>query len=369
MLKSVRFNVIEMSGTRHEMGVQYGSQCRDLIHDLAGNFDRMLVPEEYLEEAREVAMGALPHVEAEAPELVEEVRGIAEGAELPFDVAFRLSCSQEMNAWQGCMKQKAVNTVVDDTTVDECTTMAAQRNGSSLVAWNMDWWIKWQPYMVLLHGKPDDGPRFLSFAMAGSVGRPGLSENISVSANYLPYRAAPEYSAGGEQWAGAGIPYSFLARILLSKKSTQDALDMLERTKRMACLNYTLGDADGDICCVEAMPEQIAVLRPEDDYITHSNSYHAPEFNGYPMEVRAEKDPRCHRAWEILSEKDRPLSREDLHEAQRAHFPEQETGTCVHRGGEKPSITLLSFVGDVADQTMWAAMGSPCEHEFLRYDL
>jgi hypothetical protein len=117
------------------------------------------------------------------------------------------------------------------------------------------------------------------------------------------------------------------------------------------------------------MPEHIGVLRPEGTYITHSNSYHAPEFNGYPMEVRAEKDPRCHRAWEILSRKDKPLTRADLYQAQRAHFPRQETGTCVHTHGEKPSITLLSFVGDVANEQMWAAYGSPCEHRFLRYDL
>jgi hypothetical protein len=26
-------------------------------------------------------------------------------------------------------------------------------------------------------------------------------------------------------------------------------------------------------------------------------------------------------------------------------------------------------VGDVQAQTMWAAYGSPCEHQFLRYDL
>ena len=121
---------------------------------------------------------------------------------------------------------------------------------------------------------------------------------------------------------------------------------MLKRTKRMACLNYTIGDLGGDICCVETMPEHIAVLRPRDGYITHSNTYHAPEFGGVPMEERAEKDPRCHRAWEVLSRKSKPLSRADIYEAQRSHFPRQSTGVCVHTHGEKPSITLLSFVGD-----------------------
>jgi len=364
MREATRFTVVEMSGSRHEMGVQYGRQCRDLIHSVAKAFDAMLVPEEYREEAREIAKGALPYVKDEAPELIEEVEGIAEGCGLPFKDVFRLSCSQELNAWQGCMRKRAINTIVD-----ECTTIAAQRDGSSLVAWNMDWWIKWQPYMVLLHGIPDDGPRFLSFAIAGSIGRPGLSENISASANYLPYRAAPKFAAGGPDWAGAGIPYSFLARILLQQKSTAEALKMLKRTKRMACLNYTLGDLGGDICCVETMPEDIAVLRPQDGYITHSNTYHAPEFDGVPMEEWAEKDPRCHRAWEVLSRKSKPLTRSDIYEAQRSHFPRKNTGVCVHTHGEKPSITLLSFVGDVKAQTMWAAYGSPCEHQFLKYDL
>ncbi|MCD6359486.1 MAG: hypothetical protein J7M38_01395, partial [Armatimonadetes bacterium] len=62
MRKSVRFTVVEMSGSRYEMGRQYGRQCRALIRRLAGRFDAMLVPEEYLEQAREVAMSALPVV-------------------------------------------------------------------------------------------------------------------------------------------------------------------------------------------------------------------------------------------------------------------------------------------------------------------
>ena len=45
MLKPVRFNVVEMSGSRFEMGRQYGKQCRTLIRKLAGRFDAMLVPE------------------------------------------------------------------------------------------------------------------------------------------------------------------------------------------------------------------------------------------------------------------------------------------------------------------------------------
>lgn len=366
MRKAVRFKVVEMSGSRYEMGRQYGRQCRTLIRRLVARFDGMLLQPEYREAGRKVALEALPWVRREAPELVEEVEGIAAGAGLEFQDVFRLSCSQEMNSWQGCMRRKALTTVPTG-----CTSIAARTSGgASLVAWNMDWWLAWQPYLVLLHGQPDDGPGFLSFALAGSVGRPGLSEHISVAANFLPYRAAPEFEAGGEQWAGPGVPYSFIARMLLAQRSTADALKMLRRVRRMACLNYTLGDTTGDICCVETMPMDMAVLRPRgESFIVHANSYHSRKFGGLTEAQQREHDPRAHRAREVLRRRRQPLERADIYAAQRSHFPRQRTGVCVHTSGEKPAITLLSFVGDLRERVMWAAYGSPCKHRFLRYTL
>lgn len=364
MREAVRFTVVEMSGSRYEMGRQYGRQCRTLIRKLVRRFDGMLLEPPYLEEGRKVALQALPVVRREAPELVEEVEGVAAGAGLDFEDVFRLSCSQEMNSWQGCMKRKALSTVPDG-----CTSFAVQQGGSSLVAWNMDWWIKWQPYMVLLHGAPDDGPRFLSFAMAGSVGRPGLSEHISIAANFLPYRAEAGVEAGGDKWAGPGVPYSFIARMLLAQRSTADALKMLRRVRRMACLNYTLGDTRGDICCVETMPADLAVLKPKEGFIVHANSYQSRKFGGLTEAQQREKDPRAHLAREVLRRRRKPLDRADIYAAQRSHFRGKSTGVCVHTEGARPSITLLSFVGDLRDQEIWAAWGSPCEHRFLRYGL
>ncbi|MGD9495293.1 MAG: C45 family autoproteolytic acyltransferase/hydrolase [Armatimonadota bacterium] len=364
MRETVRFPVVEMSGGRFEMGRQYGRQCRALIRRLARRFDAMLLPEEYLEAGRQAALEALPCVRREAPELVEEVEGIAEGAGLPFEEVFRLSCSQEMNSWQGCMRRQAMGTVPSG-----CTSIAVAHAEGSLVAWNMDWWVAWQPYLVLLHGHPDDGPSFLSFAIAGSVGRPGLSEHVSVAANFLPYRADPSVEAGSATWAGPGVPYSFISRMLLAQRSTADALKLLRRVRRMACLNYTLGDSGGQIACAETMPADMAVLKPKEGFLVHANSYHSRALGGLTEAQQREKDPRAYRAREVLRRRGRPLERADIYAAQRSHFPGQATGVCVHSAGERPALTLLSFVGDLRERAMWAAYGSPCRHRFVRYPL
>jgi isopenicillin-N N-acyltransferase-like protein len=362
--ESIRFTVVEMQGSHYEMGVQHGRQRRGLIRRLVREFDGFLLPPEYAEEGRQVAREAEGCVRAAAPELMEEVEGIAAGCGLPFEDVFRLSCSQELNSWQGCMRRRAVTTVPSG-----CTTIAARHGGSSLVAWNMDWSLHWQPFLVLLHGRPKDGPAFLAVALAGSIGRPGLSERIGVSANFLPYRARREVAVGGGEWAGPGVPYSFMARMLLQQSSTADALKLLERTKRMACLNYTLGDDRGRTCCVETLPAEQAVLKTREGFIVHANSYHSPEFGPMSEEQQREHDPRAYLARETLRRRPKPLERADLYAAQRAHFPGRPTGVCVHATEPRLSNTLLAFVADVEAQTMWAAYGPPCRHRFVRYGL
>jgi len=364
MRQAIRFPVVEMSGSRYEMGVQYGRQCRGLIRRLVRKFDGFLLPDELRAEGLKVAQEAVRAVRAAAPELLEEVEGIAAGCGLPFEDVFRLSCSQELNSWQGCMRKRAVTTVPSG-----CTTIAVSHAGSSLVSWNMDWSLHWQPFLVLLHGRPDDGPAFLAVALAGSIGRPGLSERIAASANFLPYRARREVAVGGAEWAGPGVPYSFIARMLLQQRSTPDALRMLERTPRMACLSYTLGDSSGRICCVETLPREQAVLKTREGFLVHANSYHSREFGPMSHDEQRERDPRAWLARETLRRRGMPLARADVYAALRGHFAGRPTGTCVHATEPRLSNTLLSFVGDLNAGTMWTAYGPPCRHRYVPYRL
>lgn len=365
MASARRFPVIEMRGSHFEMGRQYGTQCRDLIRDLAARFDQVFVPDATRHAgARQAMAEAVPLVREAAPELIEEVEGIAAGAGLSFEDAFRMNCSAEMGQWRGCQEQRSAVSISE---ADECTSFAARSASATLVAWNMDWHRLLQPCMVLLKGRPSGEPAFLAFALAGSVGRPGLSEHIAISANQLPYRpGTTPPGANGPAWAGAGVPYCFLSRMLLQQASTADALELFEKTRRMGCLNYTLGDAAGDICCVETTPMAHAVLQSDEEFVTHANSYHSPVFQGLSEAEREKRDPRAYAAHaQLYACRDR-VDRHSITTAQTSHFPAQTTGVCHHAEG---TVTLLSFVAEVGAGRMWAAYGPPCEHEFLPYEL
>jgi len=379
MKVATRFPLIEMSGSHYEMGRQYGTQCRELIRDLQARFDRLILRGENVGAARAVARDAVPYVQDAAPELIEEVQGIADASGLEFDAVFRMNCSVEVFAWQGCIGEEAVSTV--PAPPDGCSSFALRAREGTLVAWNMDWWTVWQPYIVLLHGRPNDGPRFFAFAFVGCVGRPGMSEQVAVAANYLPYRGGMAPGRANE-WEGAGVPYGFLSRIMLKQRSTEDAIAVAAGVKRMAGLNYTIGDVAGDIRCIETTPLDRAEFRPEHlaapgtgsdapcDFLTHANSYLTRKFNGIPEDKLRESDPRTAHAREQLRAAARPLDRHSLMAAMASHFPDDPTGICVHQQlQDKPGISLLSFIANVGNGRMWAAMGSPCEHEYLEYEL
>ena len=363
MQQAKRFPVIEMQGSHFEMGRQYGVTCRALIRELSARFDSVFVPDGARRDAACQAMAeAVPVVREAAPELIEEVEGIAAGAGLSFAEAFRLNCSAEMGQWRGCQEQRAAVSISD-----ECTSLAARTASGTLVAWNMDWHRLLQPYMVLLRGQPDGEPAFLAFALAGSVGRPGLSECIAISANQLPYRpgiAPPD--ANGPAWAGPGVPYCFLSRMLLGQNSTRAAVALMAKTRRMGCLNYTFGDATGDICCVETTPTAQALLLNEGSFVAHANSFHSPEFHGLPETEREKRDPRAFAAHAQLLDRRDQLDREAITAAQTSHFPGQTTGVCHHA---ERTVTLLSFVAEVGRGRLWAAYGPPCEHEYLPYEM
>ena len=107
-----------------------------MIHDLAARIDNLFLGDQgHRRDAYRAIAEALPIVREAAPELVEEVQGIAVGADMSFDDVFRLNCSAEMSQWQGCQEGTAAVSISD-----QCTSFAARTVRGTLVAWNMDWY-------------------------------------------------------------------------------------------------------------------------------------------------------------------------------------------------------------------------------------
>ncbi|HEX4216618.1 MAG TPA: hypothetical protein VIA06_25160, partial [Candidatus Dormibacteraeota bacterium] len=97
--------LITARGDSHELGLQHGSAARDRIRAVyemrMGRVTRHMTESDALRDATRY----MDAVERYAPELVEEVRGIAEGSRLSFCQAFFLQVATELElagARDGC---------------------------------------------------------------------------------------------------------------------------------------------------------------------------------------------------------------------------------------------------------------------------
>jgi isopenicillin-N N-acyltransferase like protein len=116
------------------------------------------------------AMKFLPSLDAFAPQLVEEVRGIADGAGLSFAEALLVNVRAE---------------VIGLTTTDQfCTAFAIDRSGTAnrsvLSGQNLDQHPLNRDLMIILHVEPDAGPAMLMCTFAGLVGYPVSTQWASV---------------------------------------------------------------------------------------------------------------------------------------------------------------------------------------------
>src|SRR4051812_11249843 len=101
------FPLVEVSGSPYERGFQHGRACGDLIRRYPAILRRIWADDPRLSSTRRTeselddelsrrALRFLPWIQEFAPEQVEEIRGIAAGAEVPFELALLVNVRAEV---------------------------------------------------------------------------------------------------------------------------------------------------------------------------------------------------------------------------------------------------------------------------------
>jgi isopenicillin-N N-acyltransferase-like protein len=353
--------MIEVAGAPYDMGYQHGAGHRELVAESMRTWERLLASRPRpvsLETARALALGSLPEAEAYAPELVEEVRGIADGAGFTFEEVFTLNASLDVLGVLGAREYR--DEPVGCSTYGVTTPAAA--NGDVYVGWNADDSAWWLPSCVLIHVRPEDGPPCLTWTFAGFVGRPGLNPHLALGANGL----CPSDS-------GRGVPYPFLCRKALAQRTADDAIRAITSARRLSGMNYMLGDADGEVASLEVTGTKHAIVGPRDGWVAHTNHYVDERVGALECLVdgsprKANTTARLRRWKELMRERAGQIGMDDLQAMHRDHANAPDS-ICRHPDAERPAMTLTSLVCLPRRQQMWVAYGPPCDHQFVEYGL
>ena len=337
--------VIEARGTHREVGLQIGSQCKDLIQSMfaelhnelpkGATWDTMLEHSRlYLEPSREVY-----------PQYIQELQGIAEGADIPFEDVFLLMCEElwEDVAWHGC--------------TDMTARGKATADGTTLIAHTNDLLPQTESKLVMLKVQAGSEPEFIGISVGG----------IAISAGYN----AAKISLTGNQLDAndtrPGVPRLLVVRAILGSTNLSEAMTHCLLPNRASSYNNVIADGSGEVYSMEGSATDLEAIYIKDDVMAHANHYVTPSMRRFERDrsVNANSIIRHNRADYLLRQNYGKLTPElfRILLADHAGYP---TSICKH-GFE--SQTVFSIIIQLEHLKAWIGRGHACETDYKEYQL
>lgn len=242
-------HILHLSGIPQERGQVYGETMRSQIHDILERWKTFLAnsidipPEKYIQEL--VTQTSYTKViERWTPGILEEVKGIAEGANVDFTELFGFQLQDE-EWWFGEERKKAQRSASIHCSAigwlggDEFPTLVAQ---------NMDLPAYLDGYQVILHIRDAaSGIESFIFSVAGLIALNGINnQGIGIVCNNL---SQLKHSTDG-------LPVAFIHRGVLEQNSFASAKAFLQNIVHASGQNYLMG-SPGEIIDLECSANQV----------------------------------------------------------------------------------------------------------------
>lgn len=218
-------------------------------------------------------------------------------------------------------------------------------------------------HVILLDVQPDDGPALLTFTITGCLGMIGMNEHgVSVGINNL-------LGADGH----IGVHWTYVVRKMLAQSTVEHALDMLLRVRLSGAHNYVVmgPDSSGAIrgYNVEATATT-AHVTPVHGHVVHTN---------HCLEVETQSNERPRKSLSLQSTTTRLAQAQRILRSQMgvvtvdslmALTRYQEPGEMsicaeVHPGYDIE--TSGACIMSPSTREMWAVWGLPIENEYERF--
>jgi isopenicillin-N N-acyltransferase-like protein len=312
---------------------------------------RDVIPKAYnrtWQEAVREAGKFLPYGEAAFPEFIEEMRGISDGAGIPFSEVWMLNCLEDWTA----VRRKTWG----------CTCIAVDNDhtadGHVLLAHNEDWNTADRNSAYLVHAEPEDGPPILGMAYGP------LLVNIGFNAEGIGLAINSVYTTDER----VGVPRILHSRAVLNARTIGQAIRACVPKLRAGGYHYLLADANGELYGVETSATAHSLLYGEEGWLAHSNHYLTPGLQALEEPgVYAGSHVRLNRARRLLKGQLGQITVESLQDVLRDHV-NHPNSICAHPDPKEPAhkqdMTVASLVMDLTERAIWATPGPPCEGEY-----
>jgi isopenicillin-N N-acyltransferase-like protein len=297
-----------------------------------------------------------------APQSLEEMRAIADGAGVPFDAILVLNCRSELMF--AAARRRGV------APPGECTSFAATpdatRDGHVLLGQNWDWVPFARDVCVLLEVQRDDQPSFATIVEAGMLAKVGMNDaKFGLCTNTL---------VSARDADGRGVPYHVMLRALLDARSVDEAGAILGSVERALSANYLVADPSGCAVNFETIAggkSGIHATRPEDGLLAHANHFLAPAYCA--IDAYVGNSPHSLTRLDDMQRGLRDsggLTVPRMQDVLRSHA-HAPNGICSHPDPAAHPLyartTVASFIADVTSGEFWWTDGPPCASAYQSY--
>jgi isopenicillin-N N-acyltransferase-like protein len=250
---------VRADGDPFERGYRHGAAraavLRAFIDDGMCRLNRILPELVSMESLRPILAAYEEQIEAAAPMLAEELRGLAQGAGITAEHALLLQLRREIMGYQRVP------------TTGDCTTYARSGDGHPVLAQTIDLNGDLDDQISVLDiGRTGSSRRTLVLSVAGLLGYLGVnSDGLAIGLNLV---------VGGE-WRPGLPPYLAIRHLLDSAASVDEAVKILRDLRLASSRSLTLCDTE-TTAWVEILGDDLHVV--DGRQTTHTNHFLHPEF-------------------------------------------------------------------------------------------
>jgi isopenicillin-N N-acyltransferase like protein len=312
-MATAAFPFVSVSGTPYERGRQYGAALHGRVKLSVSLYGKTLEDLGY-DGVRKAALikSFAKEIDGFGAQYLEEMRGVADGAGVPFEDIVMINARTEVIAQARREMAKPEPEAEPD---DGCTGAAIlperSATGALIHGQNWDWRAECAETAIVLRVRRDDGPDFLTFVEAGGLARCGLNQSgVAITANYLEC---------DRDYRQPGVPLSLIRRKVLEQEHFALAMRAVATTPKTCSNNMMLSTAEGFAIDFECAPDEAFPIYPADGLIVHANHWQSPVALAKLRETGIPNVPESfYRDWRVrklLTEAGPKLTPDDLKRA------------------------------------------------------
>lgn len=327
---------INCTGTPYEIGVQHGRAA-------AVHIARSIVFYGGLFQASaklgwpavcEKAIEFASSVQRKFPAFAEEMRGIADGAEVTYADILALNVRTEITF--GLFN-------------DGCTALSWKTARTSFLAQNWDWMEQQKENLVVVNIEQEGKPRVSMITEAGIIGKIGLnSSGVGVCLNAIRVKGMDP----------THLPVHLGLRVVLESSSKEEAISQLERHGIASSAHMLIADPNGAIGLECTAVGFVKLPMDSQRKIVHTNHLIANHPGVEDTKFWKDSFNRIDRIQELTKTlSDNPMENDIYHLfVDEDNYP---ASICRAQAGESRAATLFNILMNLTDKTAIIRMGRP----------